>query len=73
MEQEDVYEVYDKLSTVSTASRTLTVLERNKRGINLAVVDTSPGDLHKLEKIGHIKISFVSCKISRRNYGHKMS
>ncbi|XP_043481249.1 uncharacterized protein LOC122510557 [Leptopilina heterotoma] len=65
-EQKDVKEALDKLSTVRAGSRKVTVLGPNKRGIKLAVVVTSQEDAHKLEKIGHIKIGFVSCRISRR-------
>ncbi|XP_043481639.1 uncharacterized protein LOC122510801 [Leptopilina heterotoma] len=79
-EKEDVLGALEKIFTVPTGSRKVTVLGPNKRGAKLAVVVTSQEDADKLEEIGHIKIGFVSCKIRRRtmvtwchkclDYGH---
>ncbi|XP_043472984.1 uncharacterized protein LOC122505438 [Leptopilina heterotoma] len=79
-EKDDVLCALEKISTVPAGSRRVTVLGPNKRGVKLAVVVTNQEDADKLEKIGHIKIGFVSCKIRSRtmvtrchnclDYGH---
>ncbi|XP_043470554.1 uncharacterized protein LOC122503870 [Leptopilina heterotoma] len=79
-EKEDVEDALEKVSTVPAGSRKVTVLGPNKRGVKLAVVVISQEDADKLEKVGHVKIGFVSCRIRSRvmvkrchrclDYGH---
>ncbi|XP_043470912.1 uncharacterized protein LOC122504080 [Leptopilina heterotoma] len=79
-EKKDVEDALEKVSTVPAGSRKVTVLGPNKRGVKLAVVVTSQEDADKLEKVGHVKIGFVSCRIRSRamvkrchrclDYGH---